>query len=193
MDRSREEASEEMTRSFVPTLSLLLSRILQQAVRYFNPMARLILASRLHGLMSSRVMLLAFTGRKTGRSYTTPVSYVREGRSLLVPAGGAWWKNLGDGGRSWVRLKGTWRLVNADVISEPAALKEVLRRMLVANPAIAVFIGIRPRLGGVPDPDALERERRRGFVVVRLHLDGEKSILDAAPAVNAVQATVRKV
>ena len=71
-----------------------LSRVLQRIVRYFNPVARFLLATRLHSLMSGRLMLVSFTGRKTGRSYTTPVSYVRVGDSLLVPGGGAWWKNL---------------------------------------------------------------------------------------------------
>ena len=67
-----------------------LSRVLQRMVRYFNPVARLLLATPFHSLMSGRLMLLSFTGRKTGRLYTRPVSYVRVGDSLLVPGGGAW-------------------------------------------------------------------------------------------------------
>ena len=65
-----------------------LSRVLQRLVRYFNPVARFLLATPLHSLMSSRLMLLRFSRRKTGRSYTTPVSYVRVGDSPLVPGGG---------------------------------------------------------------------------------------------------------
>ncbi len=150
-----------------------LSRILQRAVRYFNPVARLILATRLHHVMSSRLMLLTFTGRKTGRPHTTPVSYVREGSELLVPAGGTWWKNLANGHQARVRLRGIWRPVSPELITEPVALAELMGRMLAANPAIAVFTGIRPGPGGRPDGDALERERQRGFVVVRLRLDAE--------------------
>jgi len=102
------------------------------------------------------------------------VSYVREGSSLLVPGGGAWWKNLCNGGRLQVRLRGTWWSVTPELISEPVALAEVLQRMLAANPAISMFTGVRPGPGGRPDPEALERERRRGFVVVRLRLDAER-------------------
>jgi len=69
-----------------------LSRGLQRLVRYFNPVTRFLLATPLHSLMSGRLMLLSFTGRRTGRSYTTPVSYVRLGDSLLVPGGGGWWR-----------------------------------------------------------------------------------------------------
>jgi deazaflavin-dependent oxidoreductase (nitroreductase family) len=156
--------------------ALIVSRILQGTVRYFNPVARFMLSSRLHAVMSGRLALLTFTGRKTGRSYTTPVSYVREGSSLLVPAGGAWWKNLRNGGGAQVRLRGIWRSVTPEVITEPVALAEVLRRMLAANSAISIFIGVSPGPGGHPDPEALERERRRGFVVVRLRLDAERGL-----------------
>jgi deazaflavin-dependent oxidoreductase (nitroreductase family) len=115
-------------------------------------------------------MLLSFTGRKTGRSYVTPVSYVREGSSLLVPGGGAWWKNLGNGRPARVRLRGVWTTVTPELVSEPVALAEIMRRMLAANSAIAMFTGIKPGPHGRPDADALERERQRGFIVVRLQL-----------------------
>jgi deazaflavin-dependent oxidoreductase (nitroreductase family) len=147
-----------------------MSRILERAVRYFNPVTRFVLATPLHALMSRRLMLLSFTGRKTGRSYITPVSYVREGSSLLVPGGGAWWKNLGNGRPARVRLRGVWTPVTPELVSEPVALAEVMRRMLAANSAIAMFTGITPGPDGRPDADALERERQRGFIVVRLQL-----------------------
>jgi len=123
-------------------------------------------------MMSGQLMLLSFTSRRTGRSYTTPVSYVREGTNLLVPGGGAWWKNL-TSGTARVRLQGTWHVVTPEVIREPVALSAVLGRMLAINPAIAVFTGIRPGSDGRPFAQSLERERRRGFVVVRLHLSAE--------------------
>ena len=145
-----------------------LSQVLQRAVRYFNPIAKAILASRLHPLLSSRLMLLTFTGRKTGRSRTTPVSYVLDGSSLLVPGGGAWSKNLGAGWPAQVCIRGTWIAVEPELVAEPLAMEELLRLMLAANPTMGMFTGIRPGPDGRPDAAALERERRRGFVVVRL-------------------------
>jgi len=154
------------------TISVVVSRVLQSAMRYFNPFMRLVLGSRAHRMMSGQLMLLSFTGRRTGRSYTTPVSYVREGTNLLVPGGGAWWRNL-TSGTARVRLRGTWHVVTPEVIREPVALSAVLGRMLAINPAIAVFTGIRLGSDGQPFARSLERERRRGFVVVRLHLGAE--------------------
>lgn len=157
----------------IDNISLGVSRILQRVVRYFNPFMKLVLRGRAHRILSSRLMLLSFTGRKTGRSYTTPVSYVREDADLLVPGGGAWWKNLATGTAS-VRLQGEWQVVTPEVINEPKALSETLGHMLAANPAIALFTGIRPDSDGRPNAESLDRERLRGFVVVRLHIKGEE-------------------
>src|SRR5207237_6884770 len=71
-----------------------LSRALQSAARYSSPFVRFVLATPLHRIMSSQLMLLRFTGRKTGRSYTTPVGYVLDGNSLFVSAGGEWRCNI---------------------------------------------------------------------------------------------------
>jgi deazaflavin-dependent oxidoreductase (nitroreductase family) len=150
-----------------------LSQVLQRVVRNFNPVARFVLGTPLHALMSSRLMLLSFTGRKTGRSYTTPVSYVRDGNSLLVPGGGVWWKNLQGGPPARVRLRGIWKGVTPVVISEQIHVAELMQRMLAVNPAIAVFTGVKPGPDGRPDPVALEHQCQRGFVVVRLRLEDE--------------------
>lgn len=161
-----------------------LSDVLQRVVRYSNPFIRLVLISRAHRMMSGRLMLLSFTGRKTGGSYTTPVSYVRDGSDLFVPGGGAWWKNLASGSAR-VRLQGAWRGVTAEVIQERNALSEILGRMLAANPAIALFTGIRLGSDGRPNPESLEREYRRGFVVVRLHIKREDQALELGTIVLA--------
>jgi hypothetical protein len=146
------------------------SRILQRAVRFFNPVTRFLLQTPLHPLMSGRLILLSFTGRKTGRTYTTPVSYVREGNSLLVPGGGAWWRSLETGLPARVHLRGVWRGVTSEIIKEPTLLADTMQRMLAVNPAVGVFTGIKAGPDGRPDGAALERERQRGFVVVRLRL-----------------------
>lgn len=149
-----------------------ISRILQKSAQYSNPLTRFLLARRTHVLMSRHLMLVRFTGRKTGRTLTTPVSYVRSGDDLLVPGGGTWWKNLSHGPAS-VRLMGSWHPVTHEVITDPRAMSEVLGRMMAANPTVSIFTGIPRGDDGRPSPEALERERRRGFVVVRLQLEAE--------------------
>ena len=52
--------------------------------KLYNPIVAAILRSPLHAAMSNSTMLLTFSGRKSGRTYTTPVNYVRDGDELLV-------------------------------------------------------------------------------------------------------------
>jgi hypothetical protein len=48
--------------------------------------------------MSGSVLLLTYKGRRSGRTYATPVSYVREGGDVLLVSGREHsWKNLRGG------------------------------------------------------------------------------------------------
>ena len=69
----------------------------------------LLLRSPLHGLVSGRIMLLAFTGHRSGRRFTVPVSYLRYGGDILgFTSGGrgAWWKNPRGGAPAKARVRG---------------------------------------------------------------------------------------
>jgi hypothetical protein len=44
--------------------------------KLYNPIVSWLLRSPLQGLMSSSTMLITFAGRKSGKTYTTPVNYV---------------------------------------------------------------------------------------------------------------------
>lgn len=73
----------------------------------YNPIVA-ILRSPLHAVMRKSLLLLGFRGRKSGREYTTPISYVPDGEDLLAVASRdhAWWKNLRGGASVGVRLRG---------------------------------------------------------------------------------------
>jgi deazaflavin-dependent oxidoreductase (nitroreductase family) len=147
-------------------IALIVSRVLQRTIRIFNPATNAVLRGRLHPLASRNLMLLSYTGRTTGLLRTTPVSYVRDADDFLVPGGGAWWRNLASGSVK-VRVRGKWQVVTAEVISETAPLSQTLSRMIEANLMVSIFTGIRLGADKLPIPGSLERERVRGFVVVR--------------------------
>ena len=44
----------------------------------------LLLRSPLHGPIGKRLLLLEYTGRKSGKGFRLPVAYVREGWELLL-------------------------------------------------------------------------------------------------------------
>lgn len=118
-------------------------------MRTFNVVPKLILRSPLHAIMSKKLILLTFTGRRTGRSYTTPVSYlVEQGGTLLVAGGAPWWRNVRQGMPVRVRLRGRDRLAQPEVVGERDELAGLLRVILPANPILGRFMGLRARCRG---------------------------------------------
>jgi hypothetical protein len=58
--------------------------------------------------LSGRLMLVHHTGRRTGRRYRQPVSYIADGATLLTPGGGRWTNNLRDGQSVRLHLREVW-------------------------------------------------------------------------------------
>ena len=98
----------------------------------YNPVVKSILRSPLHPLMSGGTMLLTFTGRKSGRQYTTPISYAREGDTitLITNRKHGWWRNLQCEALVTTRVKGEdlpgkARIVAANEAALVAAMEKV--------------------------------------------------------------------
>jgi deazaflavin-dependent oxidoreductase (nitroreductase family) len=99
-------------------------------MRAMNAVPRLVLRSPLHGLMDGKVLLLGFVGRRSGRRYTTPMSYVRAGDEVLMATEAPWWKNLAGGAPVEVRLGGRSRRGFAETLTGEEDVAEVLRTIL---------------------------------------------------------------
>ena len=135
--------------------------------KLYNPIAVAILRSPLHGLMSNSVMLLTYRGRRSGRAFTTPISYVRDGEDLLAVASRdhAWWRNLRGGAPVRVRLRGR-ELRGTGRLLEGRAGEEGLLRMLRAVPAYRKHWGVELDGDGRPtDPAAIVRIARENAPV----------------------------
>jgi deazaflavin-dependent oxidoreductase (nitroreductase family) len=79
----------------------------------FNPIISWILRSRLlHPLASKNLLLIAFTGKKSGKHYVTPVEYLQDGQTIWIMAGFPekkhWWRNLIGGAPVNLCLRGEW-------------------------------------------------------------------------------------
>ena len=55
--------------------------------RTVNPLLRAVLRSPAHGLLSRRVVLITVTGRRSGRTFTFPVQYSRQGERVTHHGG----------------------------------------------------------------------------------------------------------
>lgn len=91
-----------------------------------NPLIKAVLSSRFHGLLSDALLLITFTGRKSGREYTTPVGYEERDGVLYITSqtDRVWWKNLRGGADVTVRLRGERRHGHATVIEGDEAVAD---------------------------------------------------------------------
>ena len=85
-----------------------------------NRLVTTILRSPLHRLRSNRLLLLTFTGRKSGKEFTTPLRYVQQGETLQLIVVYPWWKNLVEQAAVRVLLRGQVRTGIAEVLPEEA-------------------------------------------------------------------------
>ena len=85
-----------------------------------NSLVTTILRSPWHGMRSHRLLLLTFTGRKSGKAFTTPIRYEQDGETLLmkVLVEYSWWKNLREQATVRVLLRGNMRTGTAEVLPE---------------------------------------------------------------------------
>jgi F420H(2)-dependent quinone reductase len=79
-----------------------------------NPLIASVLRSPLHPILSGRLALITVTGRSSGREYTFPVAYTREGDVVTIGVGWPerkrWWRNLrGAGAEVSIRIAGRAR------------------------------------------------------------------------------------
>src|SRR5579859_3205872 len=90
--------------------------------------------------LSGNLMLISYTGRKSGKAYRQPVSYVRDGDVLLTPGGGRWTLNLADGHPARIRLRGRNALARPELVTDPAEFVRMLGVITEKNPRAARFI-----------------------------------------------------
>ncbi len=140
------------------------------AIRLLNGFMRAVLPSPLHRIASRSVMILYFTGRKTGRPLNTPISYAREGSQVTCFTAAPWWRNLAGGApvRMLIerRLYEGWAVPCPD---DPDAAAEGLARFLTRVPGDARFYGVTVDAQGVPDPAQVAAAARR-VVMIQIRL-----------------------
>lgn len=98
--------------------------------RVVNPTMAALLRSPLHRLLSNAMMLLSFQGRGTGKRYTIPVGYLRQGNRLFLFCHSGWWKNFRGGAPVAVRLRGQMVRGTAKIIEDPETIAQVVRLMV---------------------------------------------------------------
>jgi deazaflavin-dependent oxidoreductase (nitroreductase family) len=135
-----------------------------------NRAMKLVLRSPVHGLVSKTILLITFTGRKSGKTYTTPVSYSQYDDQVTVFTHATWWKNLRSGTPVTLRLRGR----DVQGLAEPVAEdKQVIAARLMAHlrkvPSDATFYGVTFDEHKNPRAEEVEKAAQT-VVMIRIQL-----------------------
>jgi hypothetical protein len=140
-----------------------------------NRVMKLVLRSPFHSVISKRIMLITFTGRKSGSAYTTPVTYVRDGEIIRVFSNQRWWRNLIEGAPVVLRLRGVDVPGFATVEQDKTIVFSEIRQFLAQVGVKRAFM-INLELGQDDEPtDEQIAHAARGHVVVRIRLQAAQA------------------
>ena len=121
-----------------------------------NTVVRPLLGSRLHPLLSGRLMLLEYTGAKTGRRHTFPVGYFTwDGGDVLAFSTGRWPAHLRSAPSVRLLIRGRWHHAVPTVISDQNEKAGVLAEFARRNGPRAAR-GLMLGLPGDRQPDREE-------------------------------------
>ncbi|MEU6584207.1 nitroreductase/quinone reductase family protein [Nocardia sp. NPDC046763] len=130
----------------------------------------LIIRSPFHSLMSAKYGILTFTGRKSGRIYSTPMAYVREGNRVLLSTDSPWHRNLTGGAPVTLLLRGRTVQGVATPVSDPAEGAAILRTLVDAIPSYAGPAELATENGRVPDAEIARAVTTGGRVSIAVEL-----------------------
>ncbi|MFN8374183.1 MAG: nitroreductase/quinone reductase family protein [Anaerolineae bacterium] len=125
----------------------------------------------LHRIVSKRLTLLSFTGRKSGHHYAIPVGYARKDDTVIILTKRfrSWWRNFQKAMPIDLWLEGKRRHGEAQALIDETTMMPLVVEMLTQHPDDAQFYGIQPLSGDNPDLTEV-RQIAPKLVVVRIKL-----------------------
>jgi deazaflavin-dependent oxidoreductase (nitroreductase family) len=149
------------------------------AQRFYNPIVIGLLRSPLHLLGDQHTIILTVTGRKSGKRYTFPVSYLRDGDTLVVMTHRerTWWKNLQGGSTPVVvYVDGHDLPARAEIATDLDQVAKALLKFLQQVPAWRRELRVTLNPDGQPQhPEDLYQLARQGLIVCKIQLESARS------------------
>ena len=138
--------------------------------KLLNQIMTFLLQSPLQGLLGSQLILLTFTGRKSGKTYTTPLGYTKRGDTVVLFTDHGWYKNLLEHPSVTLRLQGKQLKGTAEVIHDD---KELIAKELTAfvqeRSGAARAYSVKLDASKQPDPVSVQRAAQL-FTLIYVHL-----------------------
>jgi deazaflavin-dependent oxidoreductase (nitroreductase family) len=131
-----------------------------------NRTMKFMLRSPLHAIVDKQILLITFTGRKSGKTYTTPVSYSQAGDQVTIFTHANWWKNLRGDVPVSLRIRGRDLEGSVESIAEDkqavaAGLAEHLRKVR----SDAKYYGVTFDANGEPRSDEVEKAAQSAVMI----------------------------
>jgi hypothetical protein len=135
-------------------------------LRIVNPLLSALLRTPLAGPAGKQLMVLSFTGRKTGRRFTLPVSAHLIDNDLYALTGAAWKQNFRGGAPAQVVYDGKTTAMHGELIRDRAVVSDLYLRCTQSYGVKRAqrMIGVKFRDQRIPTPEEF------GEAVDRMHL-----------------------
>jgi hypothetical protein len=133
-----------------------------------NPIVRRLVS---RGRAADQLLVLHYTGRRTGQRYDVPAGYHLVDGVPTVFTNSGWRHNFAGGRDIEVTLRGQRRAARAGLVSDPPTVAAVYRRLIdeLGWRAAQRRMGIRITVGRTPTLDELQDAvTRSGLCLVRL-------------------------
>lgn len=143
----------------------------QGILRAVNPAVKFLLGTPLAGGLRRQMMVLNFTGRKSGRQFSIPVSAHQIDNNLYALASAGWTANFSGGANAQVLHDGKTTTMRGELIRDPATVADISHRAAESyGPARAQrMMGLKFRDNRVPTlAEFTEAATREGMRAVKL-------------------------
>ncbi len=139
-----------------------------RAFLLLNPIMRFLL--RLPTGRERGLLLLTYTGRRTGRHRTVPVAYAaRADGTLLVAGGGSWKWSLAGGAPVSITRGGRTMPALGELVRDREAIERLLPELIEGSDRrVGEFVAVPLDAVGRPDASALQAALDDGFALVLL-------------------------
>ena len=97
-------------------------------LRVVNPIMKLLLRTPLAGAARNQLMVVNFTGRKSGRAYSIPLSAHLIDGNLYAMAAATWKNNFRDGAPAQVLHNGKTTTMRGELITDKALVADLYSR-----------------------------------------------------------------
>jgi hypothetical protein len=135
-------------------------------MRLVNPLLRFLLRTPLAGAARKQLMVLSFTGRKTGRAYSIPLSAHVIDDQLYALTGASWKQNFRGGADAQVIYDGKTTAMRGELLRDRATVSDLYLRCAQSYGVQRAqrMIGLKYREQAIPTRDEFAE------AVGRLHL-----------------------